>query len=679
MRVKPFYQEASFWLGICLLSIGILAVAFLAVQKPKESKAARAVWTQGDWSGGSGALLYQAKSNRYWSKTVNLSDKEGISFILGGEVKKNPPKETGEGQEIGSQSAQEKKENELLTGNLVSSILDVEQTTTWSGGELVKELPQGTKADLYLQVGSLKDSVTEGEAKVNYEKDINWSEWVKLNQEELTAHLKGRFARYQVRLTMPANGSQSPRVRGVNVFYLSEAKKEIDPNQSIVEAESPVLIGDSSQITIQLFDQDGEIVLVPNDSLMVKTTGLEGVRVSKPQLNEAGAKSFYSCSAVSQEIGKAKVIVSVDLNQSSSRTGGGNQGDNPAEAGEIRIVLTDQPEINFVSSKEAKHLYLESGWLRSSIFNAESKVKWGKATYEAKTPEDTKIVFEVRAGDHNDALGEWREVKSGTDLNSNAQYFQYRVALFADSDGKFTPEFKNLKIEYSSRGTQKEISDLPKHQVGEVDLEKSSVAATTPHRAGLQRSKVLIRVKDTNGNPISGFLATQLELKTEPKAGTVFYQQMKATDSEGRITYECGSTTVGRKHLKTYVKDLETGELFKFKDEPVIDFVGADEDVYLKSGELNSSIYDAGDVVKWDRIRWNADVPARTHLRVMVIAGNDFKMLNRGVTDIRNWREVKNGEMLKIKARYLKYKVLFNNDDPHFTPVLKRIRVEYHS
>ena len=211
-----------------------------------------------------------------------------------------------------------------------------------------------------------------------------------------------------------------------------------------------------------------------------------------------------------------------------------------------------------------------------------------------------------------------------------------------------------------------------------VDPARSRVTATTPHRAGIERSQVIITLKDNNNVPIKDFPAARFVLSTEPKFGTIFYDQAKRTDSDGRIIYQCTSTTVSRKVLTVKIKDELGKEILTLHDHPIIDFVDVnDKDVYLKSGELNSLIYDAGGIVGWNKISWIADVPKGTTMRVMVLFGNDREFIQKNNWDLSLWREVKNGQNLRLKARYFQYKILFNNDNPYLTPVLKEIKVNY--
>ena len=686
----------SFWLGITLLTLGILVLVFLFYQKPEKTEAATKTWVQEDWSGGEGQLVLKT-ANKYWSKTENVLDREGIRLKVAsrGSIPV-PKKESGsessaEGGKLISEGANGKTERgesgDFINGSLISSILDVKETASFSGGKLDVNLSDKSSAKLYLQVGTLKGSAGSDE-KLNYNNDIEWGEWREVTSERMSSpELLGHFVRYKVTLKMPDSSINSPHVTRVSIGYQVSSLKDIDPDKSWVQAESPVVVGGSSTIKIQLVNKSGNVVVLPEKSLSIRVSGLDSCKVSNPKLeSEVGNinKSVYTAQAVSSKKGTAKIKVAVDTSTGEGRSAegqketplneGGGDGNiaNPSE-----IILTDQPEIVFVGLEEAGRTYVSEGWLKSSIFDAKSRVSWSKITYQTQIPSGTEVEFAFRAGNNLESLGDFGVVSSGTDLGKEGRYFQYRVGLRTDNV-RVTPALGGLKIEYSDlRGEEKVIAT---DDFGNIDYQKSSATATTPHRAGTGRSQILIWLRDSDGGPVAGFPATRVALKTDPLLGTIFYQKMKETNTEGLIEYQCASTIVSRKYLRVIIKDGNGNELFELEDRPVIDFVSADDkNVYLKSGELNSSVFDAKHVVNFGKISWVADAPEDTNLRVMIIAGNDLKSLVRSLPDVRFWREVRNGEDLKFKARYFKYKILFNNNDPHLTPTLKKIRVEYHS
>src|SRR5690606_25864771 len=219
----------------------------------------------------------------------------------------------------------------------------------------------------------------------------------------------------------------------------------------------------------------------------------------------------------------------------------------------------------------------------------------------------TSVSVGVRVSNNINNLGDYQIFSAGSDLNFKGRYFQYRVSL-ATENSLITPVFKKLTASYSPlTKKEKETPSASAVQFNNVDVNKSSVTATTPHRAGLDRSRVAITLRDQNNNPIKEFPSERISLVTEPKFGTIIYDQAKQTDFEGRIIYQCASTTVERKTLKVIIKDTTGKDSLELTDHPVIDFVDAnDKNVYLKSGELNSLIFDAGEIAGWNKITWDA-------------------------------------------------------------------------
>jgi len=89
---------------------------------------------------------------------------------------------------------------------------------------------------------------------------------------------------------------------------------------------------------------------------------------------------------------------------------------------------------------------------------------------------------------------------------------------------------------------------------------------------------------------------------------------------------------------------------------------------YLSSGYLESSIYDAEQLVPWENITWDASTPAGTNIAVEV------RTSENGAT-WSGWETVTNGENLAISARYIQYRAKLSTDNALVTPLLYEIRI----
>jgi len=92
---------------------------------------------------------------------------------------------------------------------------------------------------------------------------------------------------------------------------------------------------------------------------------------------------------------------------------------------------------------ESKYRY-SSGFLTSSVYDAEEVSYWRTIDWDAITPENTQIVVQVRADNRCPILTNWITVGNGQNLGISARYFQYRVELIGD--GVATPMFRKIRI-----------------------------------------------------------------------------------------------------------------------------------------------------------------------------------------------------------------------------------------
>ncbi len=677
---KKTRSKKILWVGVILAIFGLGALLFLFSQKPEETKASESTWLQEKWSGGAGEQFFTKGDNKYWTKTNTIDDQDGITLK---KISSKEPTGSGKGTDNSTGDGKQTSGTEKqIKGSLISSVLDTKDSVLITSGKLEVNLPENTTANLYFQTGTLKEKIAEGE-KVDIKTGIKWSDWVNFKQTTVKGSSAGNFLRYRVDLVMPETSEISPHVLRVSVNYKPFSQSELDLEKSQVIAESPVKTGNASTIYIQLKDTKGKVITLPESWITLEASGLSGLRVTQPVLdktsNFAGdnfekKQTIYTASVFSKNAGTAQVEVTVNTSGGSAS---GVEGEGSEVAGKkSNLILNDHPEIKFVEKETAK--YFSKGHLDSLVFDAGSEVKWNKLHYETDLYQGTSIQVGVRVANSTIALGDYQVFSSESDLNLKGRYFQYRVSL-ATENSLATPIFKKLTASYSP--VTKKDKETPAAQVAQfnnVDANKSNATATTPHRAGIDRSRVAVTLKDQNNNPIKDFPSERIGLSTEPKFGTIIYDQAKQTDSEGRIIYQCASTTVARKTLTVTIKDETGKDSLILNDHPVIDFVDAnDKNVYLKSGELNSLIFDAGQVSGWNKITWDAVVPKGTTMRVMIIMGNDLELLKKNIWDVSKWKEVKNGQNLRIKARYFKYKILFNNSNPHLTPILKSIKVDY--
>ena len=94
---------------------------------------------------------------------------------------------------------------------------------------------------------------------------------------------------------------------------------------------------------------------------------------------------------------------------------------------------------------------------------------------------------------------------------------------------------------------------------------------------------------------------------------------------------------------------------------------------YAGSGRFTSRALDAGTVVDWHRVSWDALVPEATTVAMQVRTG-DAARPGRSWSP---WRAVASGDGIGTTARFAQYRVDLATTDPSWTPVLRAVRLDY--
>lgn len=99
--------------------------------------------------------------------------------------------------------------------------------------------------------------------------------------------------------------------------------------------------------------------------------------------------------------------------------------------------------------------YKPSGWLESSIYDADQVVIWGTITFDNYTPTGTSLTVKVKGGSDNNPYdgpenwSVWQAFDNGADLPYENRYLQYRVDL-STTDNTITPKFSAITLPYST-------------------------------------------------------------------------------------------------------------------------------------------------------------------------------------------------------------------------------------
>ena len=95
---------------------------------------------------------------------------------------------------------------------------------------------------------------------------------------------------------------------------------------------------------------------------------------------------------------------------------------------------------------------------------------------------------------------------------------------------------------------------------------------------------------------------------------------------------------------------------------------------YAPQGSFTSRVFDAGEVVAWDRGFWNSDVPANTTLQVAARVGNS-------PDPDATWSEflpiAASGDLLGVASRYVQYRAELTSNSALVTPLLEDISLRY--
>ena len=97
---------------------------------------------------------------------------------------------------------------------------------------------------------------------------------------------------------------------------------------------------------------------------------------------------------------------------------------------------------------------------------------------------------------------------------------------------------------------------------------------------------------------------------------------------------------------------------------------------YAEKGTLTSKPLDAGQIVKWGRMVWNADVPTGTRLTISTRSSNIED------EESESWEEWSDPidatapqQVQSVGARFLQYKLTFETTLPDATPTLRRLEI----
>ncbi len=95
---------------------------------------------------------------------------------------------------------------------------------------------------------------------------------------------------------------------------------------------------------------------------------------------------------------------------------------------------------------------------------------------------------------------------------------------------------------------------------------------------------------------------------------------------------------------------------------------------YAPEGSFTSRVLDAGAVADWHDLRWEADVPPATRVRLHVRTGD----VEEPDTSWSQWSPVEgSGGVVGATARFLQYRADLATSDPAWTPVLRRVGARY--
>ncbi|MFN4133027.1 MAG: hypothetical protein ACK4GQ_01470, partial [Candidatus Hadarchaeales archaeon] len=434
-----------------------------------------------------------------------------------------------------------------------------------------------------------------------------------------------------------------------------------------------------------------------------------------------------------------------------------------SDTGAIPTAEDNSRDAVFYLTRQTGGGYYTSGWLESSKFNAGDNVLWGTISWTATTPSGTSITVKIRYSSDNINWSAWTSVTNGQFINQEKQYLQYRVELTGTIST--TPSFENIKITYggyiSMRASTPLNSLIPYSQASDsnsnvltnggsgwtvqnyqpiylLDFTDGSYEGNpyasagywdiygTNYRAENFRvtggSKTIhevrayvktsgtpadnlyfaIRRSDTNGNLVSGTLATAANYpdytwvsasitpttlqdglsyrfvlyspnstSTNPWIVCAPYTDSTAApyrrttyrgeeaiasrSSDGGSTWTEGSTETNRDIVYMLVQGTST---------------------YRPSGYLISSWYDSGDTnTQWGTISFTHSLPSGTSDNVWVQVGND-----NTVGWSASGGPYTSGQNIGLTGRYIRYRVRLDaSSDLSATPTFSEISISWSS
>lgn len=93
--------------------------------------------------------------------------------------------------------------------------------------------------------------------------------------------------------------------------------------------------------------------------------------------------------------------------------------------------------------------YAPRGVLVSEVFDAKMQTRWGKSTYQADVPDNTRLSVEYRAGNVKDTDDTWSSWTRDSSTLPLSRFLQYRAVLDT-RDGASTPSLSGLTLYYAT-------------------------------------------------------------------------------------------------------------------------------------------------------------------------------------------------------------------------------------
>ncbi|MCW1949140.1 MAG: DUF2341 domain-containing protein [Candidatus Shapirobacteria bacterium] len=186
---------------------------------------------------------------------------------------------------------------------------------------------------------------------------------------------------------------------------------------------------------------------------------------------------------------------------------------------------------------------------------------------------------------------------------------------------------------------------------------------------------ILLKLTKDNSNQISGYVSSNNGSTWTQKGGAVAPWGVSSSQYVSLFLTPHSTTATGTAtYTFFYTRKFSATE-------PNISSPSNEQNIYLNSGSLISSVFNTGYPSIFGNINYNSSIPVNTTLNVKIRTSNnadmsgaiDFSLCN----NISSSVDISSNNCVTDGHRYIQYQITFNTSDSTITPSLQDLSIEY--